>query len=163
MLQNTRAPETLLAGSTPAFATKSIPGKGAWLEITARIQKKKGKEKTMEETREKVVAEETAETTEKTPQMQQTQGSTPQVTVSPTVKTMDKNIHTWVFCFLLGAFGVDRFVRGQVACGVCKLLFGWLTAGVWATVDWIFAMVKAYGSAFKDERDFTFVNGKYSR
>ena len=162
MLQNTRAPETLPAGSTPAFATKSISGKGARPETTARIQKKR-KEKAMEETREKVVAEETAETTEKTPQMQQTQGSTPQVTVSPTVKTMDKNIHTWVFCFLLGGFGVDRFVRGQIACGVCKLLFGWLTAGVWATVDWIIAMVKAYGSAFKDDRDFTFVNGKYSR
>lgn len=116
----------------------------------------------MEETREKVVAEETAETTEKTSQMQQTQESTPQGTVSA-VKTMDKNIHTWVFCFLLGGFGVDRFVRGQIACGVCKLLFGWLTAGIWATVDWIIAMVKAYGSAFKDESDFTFVNGKYSR
>ena len=163
MLQNTRAPETLLAGSTPAFATKSIPGKGAWLEITARIQKKKGKEKTMEETREKVVAEETAETAGNAQQMPQAQVNTPEITVKPNVKTMDKNIHTWVFCFLLGGFGVDRFARGQIACGVCKLLFGWLTAGVWATVDWIIAMVKAYGSAFKDERDFTFVNGKYSR
>ena len=77
MLQNTRAPETLPAGSTPAFATKSIPGKGARPEITARIQKKKGKEKTMEETREKVVAEETAETAGNAQQMPQAQVNTP--------------------------------------------------------------------------------------
>lgn len=82
---------------------------------------------------------------------------------STNIKTMDKNIHTWVFCFLLGGLGIDRFVRGQIACGICKLLFGWATCGIWAMVDWIIAMVKAYGSAYKEDRDFTFINGKYSK
>ena len=33
-------------------------------------------------------------------------------------KRIDKNLFTWVFCFLLGEFGVDRFVRGQIGLGV---------------------------------------------
>lgn len=84
-------------------------------------------------------------------------------TLPSNVKTCDKNVFTWVFCFLIGGFGVDRFVRGQVGIGICKLLFNWCTLGIWALVDWIIAMVKAYGQAYGNERDFTFVNGKYSR
>lgn len=79
------------------------------------------------------------------------------------VKVMDKNIFVWVFSFLLGGFGVDRFVRGQVGIGVCKLLFNWATFGIWALVDWIIAMVKAYGQAYHNEHDFTFVDGNYTR
>lgn len=77
-------------------------------------------------------------------------------------KTIDKNVFAWVFCFLLGGLGVDRFVRGQVGLGILKLI----TAGgfgVWALVDWIIALTKAYGSSFADERDFTFINGRYAR
>ena len=77
---------------------------------------------------------------------------------------IDKNVFTWVFAFLLGNFGVDRFVRGQVGIGICKLLFNWLTLGIWALVDWIIAMVKAYGSAYSNTDKFTFDNtGKYTR
>lgn len=68
------------------------------------------------------------------------------------VKTKDgktkvnKHLFVWVFSFLLGGFGVDRFIRGQIAAGVCKLLFSWVTLGIWPLVDWIIAIVKAYGS-----------------
>lgn len=77
-------------------------------------------------------------------------------------KTIDKNVFAWVFCFLLGGLGVDRFVRGQVGLGILKLI----TAGgfgIWALVDWIVALSKAYGSSFGDDRDFVFINGRYAR
>lgn len=76
--------------------------------------------------------------------------------------TINKHIFVWVFNFILGGFGVDRFVRGQVGIGVCKLLFGWLTCGIWVFVDWIISMVKAYGSAYGDVEDIVFdTNGDY--
>ena len=31
-------------------------------------------------------------------------------------KRINKHVFAWVFCFLLGELGVDRFVRGQVFC-----------------------------------------------
>lgn len=77
--------------------------------------------------------------------------------------TYDKNIFTWVFCFLLGGFGVDRFVRGQVALGVIKLLFSWATCGIWPFVDWIIALVKAYGNSYGNDNNFVFINGNYSK
>jgi TM2 domain-containing membrane protein YozV len=45
----------------------------------------------------------------------------------------------------LGAFGVDRFYLGHVGLGVCKLLFGWTTCGLWAFVD-IFVIMSATDS-----------------
>ena len=72
-------------------------------------------------------------------------------------KTMEKNIHTWVFCFLLGALGVDRFIRG-----ILKLITSGCF-GIWVLVDWIIAMVKAYGDAYGNEKDFVFINGHYSK
>ena len=42
----------------------------------------------------------------------------------------------------LGQFGVDRFVTGRVGSGICKLIFGWLTLGIWWLVDVIKAKDK---------------------
>ena len=79
------------------------------------------------------------------------------------VVTVDKNLHVWVWCFLLGGLGIDRFIRGQVGIGICKLLLGWLTFGIWPLVDWIIAMVEAYGSSFGSDREFVFIDGKYAK
>ncbi len=75
--------------------------------------------------------------------------------------TINKHLFVWVCCFLLGGLGIDRFVRGQIGLGVCKLLLGWLTLGIWALVDWIISMVKAYGSAYSGTDYLTFVYGDY--
>ncbi len=44
-------------------------------------------------------------------------------------------IITLVLSLTLGAFGVDRFYIGDIGVGVAKLLFGWLTFGIWPLVD----------------------------
>ena len=79
------------------------------------------------------------------------------------VVTIDKNLHVWVWCFLLGWLGVDRFIRGQIGLGVCKLLLSELTLGIWPLVDWIIAMVEAYGSSFGNDSNFVFIDGNYAK
>ena len=70
----------------------------------------------------------------------------------------------WVGTFLVGGLGVDRFLRGQIGLGVCKLLFSWLTLGIWELVDWIIAMIKAYGYDYGDVENITFdKNGHYTK
>ncbi len=79
-------------------------------------------------------------------------------------KRFNKHMFVWVFCFLLGGFGVDRFMRGQIGLGIVKLLFGWITLGLWAFIDWIIALTKAYGGAFGKEEELVFTDGgKYAK
>ncbi|MBS9335341.1 TM2 domain-containing protein [Fructobacillus sp. M1-10] len=82
----------------------------------------------------------------------------------PSVKenNINKHVFVWVGAFALGGLGVDRFMRGQIAIGVLKLLFNWLTLGIWHLVDFIIAVVKAY-STYADTETLTFINGLYNR
>lgn len=74
------------------------------------------------------------------------------------VTSINKHIFVWVFAFLLGELGVDRFVRGQIGLGILKLItVGGL--GLWALIDWIVALVKAYSNCPGEE--LSFINGKY--
>ena len=76
-------------------------------------------------------------------------------------KRINKHVFVWVFTFLIGGLGVDRFVRGQIGLGVLKLLTGGGCV-IWALVDWIIALIKAYGSAYAESEEFVFVNGQYT-
>ena len=76
-------------------------------------------------------------------------------------KRINKHVFVWVFTFLIGGLGVDRFVRGQIGLGVLKLLTGGGCV-IWALVDWIIALIKAYGSAYAGSEEFVFVNGHYT-
>lgn len=47
-----------------------------------------------------------------------------------------------VLSIFLGAFGVDRFILGDIGLGICKLIFGWLTFGIWPLLDIYFCYKK---------------------
>ena len=86
-----------------------------------------------------------------------------QVNASGT-KTINKHIFVWIGAFMFGGFGVDRFLRGQIGTGICKILFGWLTFGIWPLVDWIIALSKAYGAAYGNVENITFdASGNYTK
>ena len=76
-------------------------------------------------------------------------------------RRINKHLFVWVFNFVCGMYGVDRFVRGQVPLGVLKVLtFGGL--GIWYLADLIIAMVKAYATDYADEEDMYFdMLGRY--
>lgn len=44
---------------------------------------------------------------------------------------------------LLGGVAVDRFMIGDIGLGVAKLLFGWLTFGIWWIIDIFLCYKKA--------------------
>ena len=77
-------------------------------------------------------------------------------------KRVNKHLFVWLFAWFLGGLGVDRFVRGQIGLGIVKLLTGG-GMGIWALIDWIIAIMKAYGGAYGKEEELVFVNGQYTK
>ena len=78
-------------------------------------------------------------------------------------KRFNKHMYVWVFTWLLGGLGIDRFMRGQTLYGVLKLITVG-GCGVWALIDWIIALMKAYGAnAFGAEEEIVFIDGLYAK
>mgnify|MGYP003571388250 CR=1 FL=1 len=48
-----------------------------------------------------------------------------------------------ILSIFLGGLGIDRFMLGDIGLGICKLLFGWITFGIWPLVDIYFAYKRA--------------------
>lgn len=79
----------------------------------------------------------------------------------PLERTMNKHVFVWIGGFLFGYLGVDRFLRGQIGIGILKLITAG-SFGIWWLIDFIIALVKAYGGSFPEE-EITFIDGRYSR
>ena len=76
-------------------------------------------------------------------------------------RQFNKHLFVWLFSFLFGMYGLDRFARGQIALGVAKLLsFGGF--GMWYLADLIIAVIKAYsGEYLNDENVYFDILGRY--
>lgn len=81
-----------------------------------------------------------------------------QVTVA---RRWNKHIFTWMFSFVLGLYGIDRFCRGQIGLGLLKLFtFGGF--GVWYLTDVIIAVIKSYYGEYAHSEELLFDNyGNY--
>ena len=53
-------------------------------------------------------------------------------------RSFNKHIFTWLFSFVLGFYGIDRLIRGQIGLGLLKLFTGG-GFGVWYIIDVIIA------------------------
>ena len=76
-------------------------------------------------------------------------------------RSFNKHIFTWLFSFVLGFYGIDRLIRGQIGLGLIKLMtFGGL--GIWYLVDVIIAAIHSYSGPNAYEEDLLFdIYGNY--
>ena len=70
-------------------------------------------------------------------------------------KSFNKHVFTWLFSFVLGVYGIDRFIRGQIGLGLLKLFTGG-GFGVWYIIDVIIAAYKSYAGEFSGMDDLLF-------
>ena len=80
----------------------------------------------------------------------------------PAYRRCNKHIFTWIFSFVLGIYGVDRFARGQIGLGLLKLMtFGGF--GMWYMADLIVALLESYIGPYRDQEDLEFDQyGRYT-
>ncbi len=55
---------------------------------------------------------------------------------------------TLILSIFLGSLGVDRFFIGDIGLGICKLLYGLLTFGIWPLIDIFCSFKKAKNKNF---------------
>ena len=74
----------------------------------------------------------------------------------------NKHIFTWIFNFVLGVYGVDRFARGQIGLGLLKMLtFGGF--GFWYLADLVVAILESYVGPYRYQEDLEFDQyGRYT-